>query len=62
MKLPWLIKMAAKSLSFLEEKCTILLTTVYASCEWAGVGNLGILGLSAQGVEKGYSHKEDEAE
>ncbi|RDC52994.1 hypothetical protein DVA85_05545 [Acinetobacter sp. RIT592] len=62
MKLLWLIKKGAKSHRFLEEKCTILLTTVYASCEWAGVGNLGILGLSAQGVEKGYSHKEDEAE
>ena len=26
------------------------------------MSNPGILGLSAQGVEKGYSHKEDEAE
>ena len=62
MKLPWLIKMAAKFLNFLREKCKRLLTSVCASCGWAIMSNPGILGLSAQGVEKGYSHKEDEAE
>lgn len=62
MKLRWLIKKAVKFLRFLEEKCTILLTAVSASCEWEKPWNLGILDLSAQGVEKGYSHKEDEAE
>ena len=54
--------MAAKFLNFLREKCKRLLTSVCASCGWAIMSNPGILGLSAQGVEKGYSHKEDEAE